>query len=99
MTQEEYNEEVLEFLDTCDLVRLYTYKETGYEWMVVPQSGANRTMKEQHKLYMRNKNGIDDDGDGNDAEGDTLPQLNILNGNLVVVFVFPDWRTGMLSFL
>lgn len=70
MTPEEYHEMVLDFLDDCDLVRLYAYKETGYEWMVVPKTGENRTMAEQHGLYMRNKNGKDDDGDGLIDEAD-----------------------------
>lgn len=48
-------------------VRLKAYAATGYEWWVV---SATRDIKEQHALYMKSRNGIDDDGDGLIDEGD-----------------------------
>ena len=64
MNQIEYEKLEKDLDETVDLVRLYAYKETGYEWMVVPRTGAYRDIKVQHKLYMQPTDGIDNDGDG-----------------------------------
>jgi hypothetical protein len=72
MTQQEYQLMVDNFLATCDLVRLEAYKQTGYEWMVVPKTGAYRSIKEQHGLYIQAHDGIDNDHDGLVDESDEL---------------------------
>lgn len=70
MTQSEFLEIESDFLERVERTRLEAYAATGYEWMVVPKTGANRSIAEQHKLYMRNRNGVDDDGDGKIDEAD-----------------------------
>lgn len=50
-----------EFRVKVDTVRLEAYKETGYEWVPV---SCTRTMKEQHGLFIRLTDHIDNDGDG-----------------------------------
>jgi hypothetical protein len=64
MTQLEYAEMIEDFLVRCDSVRLAAYASSGYEWMVVPKTGANRTIKEQHGLFIQATDGIDNDRDG-----------------------------------
>jgi len=64
VTQEEYETAKADFDYTVDLVRLEAYSATGYEWMVVPSTGANRTIKAQHGLFIQPTDGIDNDGDG-----------------------------------
>lgn len=70
MKPEEHKQLLAEFEETCDLVRLEAYRLTGYEWMVVPKTGANRTIKEQHKLFVQKYDGIDNDHDGKIDEAD-----------------------------
>lgn len=52
------------FHTLVDAVRLDAYAATGFEWVVVPKTGATRTIKEQHGLYIRSRDGVDNDGDG-----------------------------------
>lgn len=59
-----------EFLATVELVRLEAYAATGYEWMVVPRTGAYRSIKEQHGLFIQAHDGIDNDHDGAIDEAD-----------------------------
>lgn len=68
--QEAYTTAVEEFLKVVDLVRLEAYEKTGYEWMVVPRTGAYRSIKEQHGLYIQAHDGIDNDKDGKVDEPD-----------------------------
>jgi hypothetical protein len=70
MTQADYELKVSNFITMCDLVRLEAYAATGYEWMVVPKTGAYRSIKEQHGLYIQATDGIDNDGDGKIDEAD-----------------------------
>ena len=70
MTQEEYTKIKEEFFVLCDLVRLDAYAATGYEWMVVPKTGGNRTMAAQHALFIQPTDGIDNDHDGKIDEAD-----------------------------
>lgn len=64
MNQQEYDKLRKDFIDTCEKVRLEAYIATGYEWIVVPKTGANRTIKAQHGLYIQPTDGIDNDHDG-----------------------------------
>lgn len=68
--QEGYAQAVEAFLKVVDLVRLEAYAKTGYEWTVVPHTGAYRSIKEQHGLYIQPTDGIDNDRDGKIDEAD-----------------------------
>jgi peptidoglycan L-alanyl-D-glutamate endopeptidase CwlK len=70
MTQEEYKLIEEDFLLRVDKVRLEAYQATGYEWIVVPRTGAFRSIKEQHGLYIQAHDGIDNDHDGKIDEAD-----------------------------
>jgi hypothetical protein len=70
MNQQEYQLMKDNFVTTCDLIRLAAYEATGYEWMVVPKTGAFRSIKEQHGLYIQATDGIDNDHDGLVDESD-----------------------------
>jgi hypothetical protein len=72
MNQEEYLDIEKDFLRRCDLVRLEAYATTGYEWMVVPKTGANRAIAAQHALFIQPIDGIDNDHDGKIDEPDEL---------------------------
>lgn len=70
MNQANYQLMIDNFLFLTDQIRLEAYKATGYEWMVVPKTGANRAIKEQHALYIQPTDGIDNDHDGLVDEAD-----------------------------
>ncbi len=65
-----YTELVQEFLAAVELVRLEAYAATGYEWMVVPGTGAYRSIKVQHGLFIQAHDGLDNDHDGAVDESD-----------------------------
>lgn len=56
-----------QFHEIVNRVRLQFLKETGYELWV---TSCTRTIKEQHGLYIRKNDGIDNDGDGRVDEAD-----------------------------
>ncbi len=70
MNMEQYKAIETEFDTIIDIVRLKAYAETGYEWMVCPGTGAFRSLKEQHGLFIRPFDGIDNDKDGQIDEAD-----------------------------
>ena len=70
MTDQDLKNMVTEFEETIKKVLQAAYVATGYEWMVVPRTGAYRSIKEQHALYIQPKDGKDNDGDGKIDEAD-----------------------------
>lgn len=70
ITQETYSSYEKDFLEKVEAVRLEAYKQTGYEWMVVPKTGAYRSIKEQHNLFIQPTDGKDNDHDGLIDEAD-----------------------------
>lgn len=70
MNQLDYANAVTKFGLECNLLRLELYKTTGYEWMVVPKTGALRSIAAQHGLFIQPTDGIDNDHDGKIDEDD-----------------------------
>jgi hypothetical protein len=70
MNQQEYNDMVNEFHARSLLVVRDAQIATGYIWGIVPKTGDNRTIKEQHGLFMQPTDGIDNDHDGLIDEAD-----------------------------
>jgi hypothetical protein len=58
----------LDFHALLNEVRLDAMRDTGYEWHIA--GSCNRTIKEQHGLYIKAKDGIDNDKDGLIDEAD-----------------------------
>jgi hypothetical protein len=70
MTQQEYNDMIADFHARSALVIRDAQIATGFIWGIVPKTGDNRTIKEQHGLFMQPTDGIDNDRDGLIDEAD-----------------------------
>lgn len=70
MTETEFENLKIEFDLLIRELLTEVYIATGYEWIVCPKTGANRSMKIQHGLYIQPTDGIDNDRDGLIDEAD-----------------------------